>query len=169
MATILICNWTSQDAIRKLPLHFKQYFDNLSAEIQIVNLKKLLGIEFYNDLIENKGNYTELLEGCSFEISGYTYKQEGLIVFLAHLIAAEFQTRGKFHETATGVIIKTDQDYQQISAGSQKQLKNDLQEYAMTFWTEIERYLLNSTTQYPLFRINSRPNSVYSPEIFKIG
>ena len=173
MAQKLICTWENQSEIRALPQGFKTNFDNLSAEMQVVNLKKLLGIEFYNDIILNidstEAKYTNLLDGCDFEISGNQYRQEGLRVFLAHLISAEYQVRGKFHETASGLIIKTDQDYQQISSGAQKQLRNDLYEYAMTFWTEINRFLCQNTSTYTLFGLSSRQSQVYKPKIDKIG
>ena len=59
--------------------------------------------------------------------------------------------------------------YQQISAGAQKQLRNELNEYAMTFWTEIERYILENATTYTLYGFASKQNRIYKSSIDKIG
>jgi hypothetical protein len=166
MALNILCTWGYQDEIRALPVGFKKSFDNLSAEIQTVQLKKLLGIEFYNAILSNKAEFSDLINGCSFENGGVTYNHEGLVTFLAHLIAAEFQVRGKIYETAAGVVSKNNQDFEAVPLSVQKQLRNEMNEYAMTFWTEIERYLLCNSVSYPLFRSNV--NAFYTPDIFVI-
>lgn len=173
MSCNLICTWENQKEIRPLPVGFDKYFDTLAEQVQTVDLKKLLGIEFYNDICANLDStdtkYTNLLNGCEFTIGNYTYKSDGLRTFLAHLIASEWQISGKLHETAAGLIIKSNQDYEQVSFAAQKQQQNQIREFAFTIWTEIDRFLCNNSTIYTLYKVNSRQNSIYKPQISKIG
>lgn len=168
----LIVTWEIQQSIRALPVGFEKYFDFLSRQVQTVVLKKKLGVEFYVELINNLDStdekWTNLIDGCTFSYGNYNYESKGLKVFLAHLIAAEFQVRGKFFETTSGLTIKTNQDFEGASLSAQKQMRAELSEFAYTFWTEIDRYLLANYQDYPLYMISARPNSVYKPQIDKI-
>jgi len=172
MAQKLITDWEKQQEIRPLAAQFKSKYDVFALEIQVVNMKKLLGIEFYNEIITNldstEQKYTDILDGCDFSYGGFDYSHDGIRTFMAYLNAAEYQIRSKYTETAAGIVNKSNQDFEVISHAALKQLRVEMTEYAYTYWDMTKKFIFSSIENYPLYN-ECKKSSTFKPIITKIG
>ena len=101
-------------------------FPQLQREVESNDLQSYLGFEFYQELKRNTSNYSTLLNGGEYTVSGVTYTFSGLKYVCAYLLYARYVKQSYVKDTFSGFVKHTGDGFQSISAG---EIKNQAQEY----------------------------------------
>lgn len=112
------------------------------ADAQLLDLQELLGIRFYEDIINNQADYTELIDGGTYEYNGITYTNVGLksvIVYFAH---ARVMFYGSEINTAFGQVNKNEQSSTQSSTEIKKQFYKSNREGANRMFMNVREYMI---------------------------
>ena len=80
-----IWTWSEQQEIRPIDENNAHLFEQIQSEVQNHDLKKLIGFEFFNELLQNIQEYELLLTGGEYTYNGSTYNFNGLIYVCAFL------------------------------------------------------------------------------------
>lgn len=126
------------------------------SDAQFVDVQKLLGLDFYNDLIRNYTDikYQTLLNGGSYVYNNTTYTNVGLksvIVFYAY---ARYVLMGSQTDTPFGYIEKTTSDSVRVSEGGKKNMFKENQNIAFNYWENVRHFLDRNSSDYPLWEDN---------------
>ena len=142
-------------------------FNETVLQAQMTELYPLLGEELYYDLINNIGDYTDLLTGGIYTYQGITYTNVGLESVISHYWYAYHSFYGDQVDTAFGLREKLNNDVsKQVDASMKKTMFELNCRYAYNLWLNVERYLIR--TNNPLFRCSAKPK-MRNFRISKIG
>lgn len=135
--------WTQQEQQMIRPINDNNYqrFEMLQQEVEINDLPKYLGFEFYQELMRNTANYATLLVGGTYTYEGYTYRFEGLKYVCAYLLYARYVRESSFNDTFSGIVRHSTQDVQPISFGELKNLEDRYKTIAGAAWDNCKKYL----------------------------
>jgi len=129
-------------------------FNETVLQAQMTELYPLLGEKLYFDLMNNIGNYTELLTGNTYTYQGITYTNVGLEAVIAHYWYAYHSFYGDQIDTAFGLREKLNNDVSKQVDTSMKKIMFELNcRYAYNLWLNVERYLVR--TKNPLYICNT--------------
>lgn len=149
--------------INKLDIaQYKQISDNVPDKVykpyindaQFHDLQKLLGGNFYNDLIRNytDAKYSKLLNGGDYEYSGTTYTNVGLKSVLVHFAYARYILLGSNIDTPFGFVTKTNDNSSAVDYSTKKIIHKENQNLAFNYWENVLNFLIRNSTDYPLFK-----------------
>lgn len=142
-------------------------FNETVLQAQMTELYPLLGEELYYDLMNNIGDYTDLLTGGIYTYQGITYTNVGLESVISHYWYAYHSFYGDQIDTAFGLREKLNNDVSKQVDTSMKKTMFELNcRYAYNLWLNVERYLIR--TNNPLFRCSAKPK-MRNFRISKIG
>ena len=142
-------------------------FNETVLQAQMTELYPLLGEELYYDLINNIGDYTDLLTGGIYTYQEITYTNVGLESVISHYWYAYHSFYGDQVDTAFGLREKLNNDVSKQVDTSMKKTMFELNcRYAYNLWLNVERYLIR--TNNPLFRCSAKPK-MRNFRISKIG
>lgn len=142
-------------------------FNETVLQAQMTELYPLLGEELYYDLMNNIGDYTDLLTGGIYTYQSITYTNVGLESVIAHYWYAYHSFYGDQVDTALGLREKLNNDVSKQVDTSMKKTMFELNcRYAYNLWLNVERYLIR--TNNPLFRCSAKPK-MRNFRISKIG
>lgn len=142
-------------------------FNETVLQAQMTELYPLLGEELYYDLMNNIGDYTDLLTGGIYTYQGITYTNVGLESVISHYWYAYHSFYGDQIDTAMGIREKLNNDVSKQVDTSMKKTMFELNcRYAYNLWLNVERYLIR--TNNPLFRCSAKPK-MRNFRISKIG
>lgn len=136
--------WTLADQQRIKPIEgnsIPNRFEQLRKDVELNDIQKYLGFEFYQELIRNPSAYVTLLNGGSYTYGGYTYQFNGLKYVCAYLLYARYIRESSVNDTFSGFVTHTTEGMQRISSGELQNLENRYKEIAGTMWDECDRYL----------------------------
>jgi len=129
-------------------------FNETVLQAQMTELYPLLGEKLYFDIMNNIGNYTELLTGGLYTINGITYTNVGLEAVIVHYWYAYHSFYGDQIDTAFGLREKLNNDVSKQVDTSMKKTMFELNcRYAYNLWLNVERYLVR--TKNPLYICNT--------------
>ena len=140
--------WSEQQEIRPIDENNAHLFEQIQSEVQNHDLQKLLGFEFFNELLNNIGDYDTLLSGGTYTYIGSDYTFQGLKYVCAYLFYARYARDSRVNDTFTGFVTHTADGMQPLSSNEIMQLENRYKEIATT---ELEACLhyLKSTEEPP--------------------
>lgn len=142
-------------------------FNETVLQAQMTELYPLLGEELYYDLMNNIGDYTDLLTGGIYTYQEITYTNVGLESVISHYWYAYHSFYGDQVDTAFGLREKLNNDVSKQVDTSMKKTMFELNcRYAYNLWLNVERYLIR--TNNPLFRCSAKPK-MRNFRISKIG
>lgn len=142
-------------------------FNETVLQAQMTELYPLLGEELYYDLMNNIGDYTDLLTGGIYTYQGITYTNVGLESVISHYWYAYHSFYGDQVDTAFGLREKLNNDVsKQVDTSIKKTMFELNCRYAYNLWLNVERYLIR--TNNPLFRCSAKPK-MRNFRISKIG
>lgn len=142
-------------------------FNETVLQAQMTELYPLLGEELYYDLMNNIGDYNDLLTGGIYTYQGITYTNVGLESVISHYWYAYHSFYGDQIDTAFGLREKLNNDVSKQVDTSMKKTMFELNcRYAYNLWLNVERYLIR--TNNPLFRCSAKPK-MRNFRISKIG
>lgn len=117
--------------------------NELILQAQMVDLFPLLGEQLYYDILNNTSNWTELLEGDTYEYNGITYTNVGLKAVLVHYTYARYALYGDVIDTAFGLKEKLNNDVsKQVDISMKKTLYEHNCNYAFNLWLNVENYIM---------------------------
>jgi len=130
--------------------------DQHVSDAQFVDIQKLMGLDFYNDMIRNYTDtkYQTLLNGGSYTYNNTTYTNVGLksaIVFYAY---SRYVLMGSQTDTPFGYIEKTTTDSIRVSDGGKKNMYKENKNIAFNYWENVRNFLERKSTEYPLWESN---------------
>jgi len=129
-------------------------FNETVLQAQMTELYPLLGEKLYFDIMNNIGNYTELLTGGLYTINGITDTNVGLEAVIVHYWYAYHSFYGDQIDTAFGLREKLNNDVSKQVDTSMKKTMFELNcRYAYNLWLNVERYLVR--TKNPLYICNT--------------
>lgn len=127
-------------------------------EAQIVDLRKLLGQEFYYDLIKNKNQeqYIKLIYGTEYTLEGSVNPLlfYGIEAYLCYKTYARYVTGSNIKSTPSGMVKKVDPNSEPASKTELQLLSDQANSMAIVYEEDILRYLGHHKTSYPLWQTN---------------
>ncbi len=134
-------------------------FDPYILKAQELDLKPVLNDALYYDFLTKFSNtgdpmyalYHTLLNGGAFALNGVTINYPGIKPMLCAFVMARFLPANQNNVTRYGVTQKTTPQSEPVSASSITYLVNNLRAEAMAYQNQVEQYLLQKQTDYPLY------------------
>lgn len=125
-------------------------------DAQFTDVQKLLGMEFYNDLILNYSDtkYQTLLNGGTYEYNGTTYTNVGLKAVIVHYFYARYVLTGSQIDTAFGRVEKLSNDSEKVDYSGKKTVSKMNQQSAFTYWENVKLFLDRNNSDYELWNNN---------------
>lgn len=143
-----------QQLIKKISENNTQNYDQITKEVEEIELRDLLGIELLQDLQGNPSSTmnVRLLDEYSFEnCNGNTIKHKGLRHVIAYFNYARYVNDSYIADTFTGIVEKNRQETTRASEGVLNRLRNESRRVAMKEWEVIKEYLDLNSDDYPLW------------------
>lgn len=164
----LLVTYEQQQEIKPISGNNKDKYSLLAAEVESLEIDKLLGSAFYQDVSANPVNYQGLLEGCEFtNPQKQTIKHKGLRYVIAYLNYAKYIGSSYIFDTFSGFRKKSTPDSEPISSGDIKRLQQENREIAFNAFSLIREYLNLNRKDYPLWG-NSSDKKTYKPRFYGI-
>jgi hypothetical protein len=145
--------WTFQDQqdIKPIDQHNEHRFDQIQRETQEGSLRNLIGVQMYNEVMNDQAKFATLIDGGEFYDGAYLITFKGLRYVCAYLFYANYVRQSFVTDTFTGF-----QQYQQdgatrISGGTIEQLAKQSEIQAGTYFDDCKYYLrlANISSFYP--------------------
>ena len=145
--------WTFQDQqeIKPIDIHNEYRFDQIQRETQEGSLRNLIGVQMYNEVMNDQEKFATLINGGEFYDGTYLITFKGLRYVCAYLFHANYVRQSFTNDTFTGF-----QQYQQdgatrISGGTIEQLAKQSEIQAGTYFDDCKYYLrlANISSFYP--------------------
>jgi hypothetical protein len=172
----LIVSLETQQSLKPISQNWATYikivggvtnYEQLAKEVEQVELKKLLGLDFYFDfyLNQTKAEYVTLIEGATFQnYLGNTVAFNGLKYILAFMNYSKYVGEGFASDTATGMVKKNREQSESLSNTEIKRIQSDAREIAIQDFEIMKIYLNINYDKYPLWNYRKR-EKVYRPRI----
>lgn len=135
--------WTQgeQQMIRPIDPNNYAKFDMLQTEVEYNDLPKIIGTDFYQELLRNTENYSVLLNGGTYTTGGYQYRFKGLKFVCAYLLYARYVRESYMQDTFSGFVQHTNDNQRGLSAGELQNQETRYKEIAGSAWDECKKYL----------------------------
>ena len=139
-------------------------------DAQFSDVQKLLGADFYNDLIQNNtdANYVTLLNGGTYVYQTVTYTNVGLKAVLVHYAYSRYILTGSQTDTPFGYVEKLNEQSEKVDINGKKTISKMNQQIAFNYWENVKQFLDRNASDYPLWE-NSCANYNQTFRISKIG
>jgi hypothetical protein len=124
-------------------------------DAQFLDVQKLLGERFYNDLIINSATTANaaLLSGGVYNYNGITYTNHGLKAVIIRYAYARYILFGSFIDSPFSLVEKlSSQDSQAVSSTDKKNISKSNQQAAFVYWENVKLFLDRNAGDYPLWR-----------------
>ena len=148
--------WTisEQQAIKPIDNNSLLKFQQLQNEVEVNDLQKYLGTEFYQELKRNTAAYSTLLNGGTYYYCGVNYSFSGLKSVCAYLLYARYVRQSYITDTFSGFVAHTGEGFQRLSSAELANQEAIYKEIAGTYWDECLAYLRTLNLSY--FPTNER-------------
>jgi len=150
----LLWTYENQQTIKPIAANFPEpEFEQIMEEVQVEDLQKLLGFDFYQDIIQNPTDTwnAALLDGGDYEYNSVTYTYVGLKYVLAYFAYARYVRVSSKKDTASGFVSKQFEDSRQIANGDKANLHKDFQKIAHKYWEECEKFISANSSNFPYY------------------
>lgn len=121
------------------------------ADSQTMDLCKLLGYDFYFDILKNysQPDYQDLINGVSFDNNGCEWQHEGLRRVLVEFSYGRYTYFGGFNDTPNGNTIKTFEFSTPTPNEDRKDIWKENKQRANAYFEPIKKYLDLNTDKFP--------------------
>ena len=130
--------------------------NDIIIQVQINEIRPLLGERLFDDILTNPSNYDDLLNGSTYDSKGVTYQNYGLKAVLAYYIDAYWKMFGDVTSTPYGNVTKVNLsshsigDSKDITDSFKKSLFTINKQSAYNIWLNVHSFLLR--TEVPLYK-----------------
>lgn len=150
------------------------YDDVLNMHIndaQFVDVQKLMGTDFYNDMIRNStdANYVTLLDGGDYTYQDVTYTNQGLKAVIVFYTDARYKLLGSNIDTPFSFVTKTSEDSIPVSYSERKTVSKASEQTAYMYWENVRDFLDRNSDDYPLWKNGCGQAKTGNFRISKIG
>lgn len=123
------------------------------TDAQFVDVQKLLGMDFYNDIVRNPATVPNaaLLDGGDYTFQSITYTNVGLKAVIVHYAYGRYALEGSETDTPFGFVEKLNPDSQPTSDKSKERKAKSNQQIAFNYWENVVQFLDRNATDYPLW------------------
>lgn len=126
-------------------------------EAQEIDLKNILGNEFFYDILQEDGElYDNLLDGLDYTYSGYNYSFIGLKTILVYFAYARFIVNDDNRSTGSGFVIKNNEFSEHIDNTKLRRLQADSISIANNYIEDMKLYLSRFNSTYPKWAIGKK-------------
>lgn len=150
----LLLTYSDQQSIKPVSDNYPQaQWTKLANEVQVQDLQKILGFDFYQDIIQNPASTANaaLINGGTYEYNSVTYTYAGLKYVLAYLIFAQYIRHSPIKDTYGGFVKKQFEDSRETTKGEQGNLHLDYRKIAFHYWEECACFLKANSADYPYY------------------
>jgi hypothetical protein len=127
---------------------YDDVLNSIIIESQIQDLAPLVGERLFNDLLNNKANYDDLLNGGTYEYREVTYSNYGLKAVLSYYAYARYQMFGGVIDTPFSQIEKLEgAESRPTSDKTKKDLYQMNRDSAFNVWKSVENYLIRTNNE----------------------
>jgi hypothetical protein len=166
MAPLL--SFSAQQAIKPISANNESKYAQLAAEVESLEVDKLLGYAFYQAISLAPNNYGDILNATEFvDNNGNTVKHRGLLYVIAYLNYAKYIGESYVVDTYSGFVQKNRPDSERISSGDIKRLQQENREIAFNAFELIRMFLNKNRDVYPLWNQTSDVKT-YKPKFYGI-
>ena len=132
-------------------------------------MQKLLGFDFYQDLIQNAATTANaaLLDGGTYEVAGVTYSYVGLKFTLAYYLYARYIQTSFKKDTAAGFLQKNLEDSRKLDRGELADYHKDFRKVAGSYWEENEKFIIANISDYPFFNCDCAPSRCWDSASYR--
>lgn len=125
--------------------------NQIILETQFDDILPLLGERLFNDVLSNTANYTDLLDGSTYDYNGITYTNYGLKSVIANYFYARYTMFGDVIDNPFGMTTKLNpNESKQIDYSTKKTFYQANRNTAYNYWLNVERFILR--TKIPLYK-----------------
>lgn len=123
------------------------------SDAQFVDVQKLMGLDFFNDLIRNHSseNYQTLLNGGVYQYDGQTYTNYGLKSVIVYYAYARYILMGSQVDTPFGFQEKNAPNSVSVSYQEKKSVFKMNENTAFNHWENVRRFIVRNEELYPLW------------------
>ena len=123
-------------------------------DAQFIDLQKLMGSQFYNDLERNYDStvYQSLLNEADYTYLSVTYFNAGLKRVLVDFAYARYILLGSNRDTPFGLVVKQTNESVQASQEDKKTIHKANQHTAFNYWENVVDFINRNTADYPLWQ-----------------
>lgn len=126
--------------------------DDIILQVQINEVRPLLGERLFNAVLENPASYVNLLDGNTYELNGITYTNYGLKAVMAYYVDAYWKMFGDITSTPFGNVTKLNAGISEpITDGFKKSMFQINKQSAFNIWLNVQLFLRR--TNEPLYDI----------------
>lgn len=156
----LLITYSEQQTIKPISENNQSRFAQIMEEVQINELQELLGIELYQDLINNPTSAQNviLLDGTTWTYNSQSIVMKGLKYVLAHYFIAPYVDEIPKQDTFSGYVKHNFDESNQTNENEKHATKKRARETAMKFWREVELYLDNHQDTYTYWKCANSKN-----------
>lgn len=149
-------------------------WEQYAMEAQDQDLRPILGDGLYYDFMTKffltanamYSAYQNLLNGVAYTLNGQTVYFDGLKPMIGYFTLARFVMNNPIHITRFGIVNKVNTNSQNVDSVTLRQVVNELRSNALTYKNQVDTYLQENQTTYPLY-IGSNSGMKTSFRIFK--
>ena len=142
--------------------------DPYIKDAQFIDVQKLLGSDFFNDLLRNSTdeNYIDLLTEGDYVYNGTTYTNVGLKAVLVYYSYARYILLGSNIDTPFGFVTKDTDVSSPSDLSTRKTISKENEQIAFNYWENVKHFLDRNKQDYPLWNENC---SSFKRGIFRIS
>lgn len=124
--------------------------NDIIIQVQINELRPLLGERLFDAIQEAPQDYDDLLNGSAYEYKGVTYQNYGLKAVLAYYVDAYWKMFGDVTSTPFGNVTKLNTNISEpITDGFKKSLFTMNKQSAYNIWLNVHLFIVR--TEVPLY------------------
>ena len=145
-------------------------FEQLQAEVENTDLKKLIGPAFLYAIQQTPTdvNYVKLLDGIDFEdCDGNTIEFKGIRYQLAFINYSRYVGKSDQADTFTGMVRQNRSETSPLSEGAIKRERHDAESIAMQDFEIMKQYLNDNTDVYTLWCAENT-KKIFTPKLTTI-
>lgn len=126
------------------------------SDAQFMDVQKLMGVDFYDDLIRNNAdaNYQALLIKGEYSYNGKIYTNYGLKAVIVFYSYSRYILTGSSVDTPFGFVTKESQHSTPVSKETKKSIFKMNQQIAYNYWENVALFLERNKEDYPLWKNN---------------
>ena len=127
--------------------------DESTSDAQVVDVQKLLGVEFYNDIVRNSTtnlNQT-LLNGGDYVFNDITYTNVGLKSVIVFYGYARYILFGSVQDTPFSLVEKETNFSSRVDFEKKKSVSKNNENIAFNYCESVKAFLDRNETDYPLW------------------
>lgn len=163
-----LLTYSQQVAIKPISKNNERLYPQLINDVEAMYLARILGAVFAQKVQETPLNYTELLDGSTFNFCGEQAKHKGLRYVLAYYAYSEYVKNSDVSDTFTGMVQQNRQEATHLSTGRINALRDSALQIADQALELVKAYLTANSEIYPLWFCCANNRKAHAPKLIEI-